>query len=70
MNEWIKVSEKLPEPGMLIITWDGTSHMICRYEKALTWKGYKMKFVNVMTKYGFWNDDVTHWMRFPKPPAQ
>jgi hypothetical protein len=68
MNKWIKVEDKLPEHGMLVITWNGNSYRVCRYETALTWKGYKMKFVSVMNR--FWDDDATHWMRFPKPPIQ
>lgn len=67
--EWIKVNDKLPETGELVITWNGLDFKICRYEKAFTWKGYKLKFVNIMSK-GFWDDNVTHWMKFPKPPAK
>ena len=68
MCNWINIKDKLPEVGQLIIAWDGDAYTICKYEKALTWKGYKLKFVNLMSKYGAWNDNVTHWMNFPKPP--
>jgi len=66
-TQWNKVSEKLPEEGKYVITWNGAEFRICRYKKVLTWKGSKFKFVNVMSK-GFWNDDETHWTYFPDPP--
>jgi hypothetical protein len=66
-TQWTKISEKLPKPGKPVITWNGSAYRICVYEKVLTWKGYKFKFVNLMSN-GFWNDDETHWMYFPSPP--
>lgn len=70
MNEWININDRLPEPNQLVITWNGREHTISKYMQALTWKGYKFKFVNVMSGYGAWNDDVTYWMPFPKPPYE
>lgn len=65
--KWIKITEKPPEEGKHVITWNGFEYRICVYRKVLTWKGWKYKFVNVMSK-GIWNDDETHWMYFPAPP--
>lgn len=66
-NTWYSVKEKLPEVGKRVITWNGVEFRICVYRRALTWSGYKNKFINIMSK-GFWNDDETHWMYFPTPP--
>jgi hypothetical protein len=67
--EWISINKKLPDPNVTIITWNGLDMKICAYRKVFTWKGYKMKFVNIFSR-GFWDDDVTHWMYFPSPPIK
>lgn len=66
-EEWISIKDRLPEEGRLVIAWCGDGYKICKYRKYLTWKGWKLTFVNIMSK-GFEADDVTHWMYFPKPP--
>lgn len=65
---WIKLKDQLSEVGRIIITWNGESYTISKYQKALTWRGYKLKLVNMFSKMGAWNEDVTHWMYFPSPP--
>lgn len=68
--KWNKVAENnFPKEYQVVIAWNGKEFMICRYRKALTWKGYQMKFVNVMSK-GFWDDTITHWTTFPNPPVE
>ena len=65
---WVALVDKSPRENQLVITYNGKGCKVCIYQKALTWKGYKMKFVNTASK-GFWDDEVTYWMPFPKPPC-
>jgi hypothetical protein len=67
--EWFSIKDKLPKPNVSVITWNGNDIKICNYTKAITWKGYQMKFVNIFS-HGFWDDEVTHWMYFPSPPQE
>lgn len=69
---WVAIKDELPNENRLLITWSDktSSYRICRYMKALTWKGYKYKFVNVNSKGVYmWDEDATHWTYFPKPPC-
>lgn len=61
----MKSLEDLPQDGQLIIAYksDNTWYP-ARYKKVLTWKGYKYKFVNLLSS-GFWHDDVVGWNRIP-----
>jgi len=67
-THWHKITDKTPDEDYYVITWNGSDFRVCTYKKVLTWKGYKFKFVNIMSK-GFWNDDETHWTYFPIPPG-
>lgn len=59
------VEDKLPEIGQLVIAYkDGNAYYFAKYGKVLTWKGYKLKFVNLMSN-GLWHDDVVGWNRIP-----
>lgn len=67
MTNWIKVEEKLPEQNQICLVWAGSNMYICKYAKVLTWKGFKLKFVNLLSKR-FWLENVTHWMQIPEGP--
>lgn len=59
------VTDKLPEPNQVVIAYcPDNVYYFARYRKALTWRGNKFKFVNLMSK-GFWNDDVIGWNSLP-----
>ena len=66
--KWNKITEELPPHDKVILCWDGKAYSIGRYSKVLTWKGYKMKIVNVFSRSGMWIENVTHWTYFPQPP--
>ena len=69
--EWIKVEEKMPDEKqvVLVVTKD-FSMFICRYRKALTWKGFRLKFINLLSTSGIWVQNVTHWMPMPELPKE
>ena len=56
---WIPVSERLPEPDIEVITWDGTEMISDRYIEM----DEGMRFSLPGT-----GKQVTHWMPLPPPP--
>lgn len=54
-----------PNNGQYVIAYVPGGTFPAQYRKVLTWKGYKHKFVNLLSK-GFWRDDVIGWNRIPK----
>ncbi len=59
------VDEKLPNEGDVIIAYTSeNSHYFSKYKKVLTWNGYKLKFVNLMS-HGMWFDNVVGWNNIP-----
>jgi len=60
------IEEELPQPEQTVIAYKSdSSYYFAVYRKVLTWKGYKFKFVNLMSK-GFWHDDVVGWNSIPR----
>ena len=61
----MKTIDELPKLNEIVIAYkaDG-SYYFARYGKVLTWKGYKLKFINILSK-GFWHDDVVGWNHIP-----
>ena len=61
----INVEDKLPQPGQIVIAYfDNGNFIISRFTKVLTWKGRRLKFVNMASK-GLWSDNVVGWNRLP-----
>lgn len=68
--EWIKVSDRLPEPGEKVLCYDakygpGTpsvppEYVVCTYGQGGWWW--------TDTETGTQPMDVTHWMPLPPPP--
>ena len=73
MGEWIRVKERLPEPGSRVLVWF--------VDDNASIGGYCLDDYHVMT-YGGMNDNqyfpirdgarqgVTHWQPLPPPPEQ
>jgi hypothetical protein len=60
------VTEELPEKNCVVVAYCKSGGMyIARYEKVLTWTGWKFKFINLMSN-GLWHNDVIGWNRLPK----
>lgn len=60
VQEWIPVSERLPEDGDVVIIWV-TSYMELGWYDADV-AAWKSEYVND------YEGDVTHWMPLPQPP--
>ena len=61
-----KFPEETPKKGQLVIAYcKSGSFYFARYTKALTWGGYKLKFVNINSN-GLWHNDVIGWNNIPK----
>jgi len=55
-----------PKVGSIVIAYCATGHWYpARYRKVLSWTGYKMKYVNLLSKAGLWHDDIVGWNRLP-----
>lgn len=68
VQEWIPVSERLPENHDSCIVYRvssfGGHFSMLRYSKALGWHFYDSEWGDVTV------DDVTHWMPLPEPPKE
>jgi len=59
------INEKTPAYGQVVVAYlSGGSFFFARYCWVWTWRGKRMKFVNLMSK-GFWKNDVIGWNRVP-----
>jgi len=64
--EWIKVADKLPEEGQIVIYYFSVTGIdIGQYNKD------EETGINVFSGCNGWlGDDVTHWMPLPKSPKE
>lgn len=70
---WIKVEDQKPEEGQTVFSWSTQGMKVCIYRKELVlfWKSSgEPKFCNLMSKWLFVDEFVTHWMPIPKPPME
>lgn len=65
---WTKTIDAMPKENQIVITYGKQGMRLCKYCTVLTWRGYKPKFVNLLSSVGIWDDEVTHWIELPKPP--
>jgi len=62
----IKVTEKLPREGQVVVAYFGDSmFIIAIYRKVLTWRGRKIRFVNGRGQY-FNTEEIVGWNRIPQ----
>jgi len=62
--EWIKVEDEVPKAKEYVVAYS-KGYYVCCYKKILTWSGWKLAFVNLLSSHGRWAvEDVTHWYRF------
>ena len=60
MSKWIKCSERMPENDDTVLTWNGDTFQVDRFD------------VNGLV-HGIWHEqrlDVTHWQPLTEPPAE
>ena len=69
--EWIKIQDNKPTINQTVFTWSKQGMRVCIYtnEIGLFGKPQKeAKFCNLMSKWRWIDEDVSHWMPLPKPP--
>lgn len=60
------IDVELPKDNENVIAYKAdNSYYLAKYCQALTWKGRKFKFVNLLSSNGFWHDDVVGWNKIP-----
>ena len=60
-----KIEEITPSYGQVVVAYlPDDNFFFARYTWVWTWKGKRLKFVNLSSK-GFWKDDVIGWNRIP-----
>lgn len=64
---WIKTSERLPEPGENVLVLDKGLEMNVAYLSAPTNFGSVWKD---SIKYRVYKPEITHWMPLPEPPKE
>ena len=70
--EWIKCSERMPEPGVEVLVWiDGhrgpawsNNHALVAYRSAISGHWLQERHERSEPLIG-----VTHWMPLPEPPS-
>ena len=60
IQQWIPVTERLPEEDVRVLVWLGTGDIT--YTQIDTDRLHKKKWRR-------WTKNVTHWMPLPEPPA-
>lgn len=63
-----KFPEDFPKERERIIVYSKNNFLyLCEYKDVLTWRGYKKKFVNVLSRFGEWveEDEIIGWNRIP-----
>jgi len=65
----IKVTDRLPKRGQVVIAYaeDGT-YFFARYDKVLTWSGFQIKFLDLMSR-GTFRNDIVGWLPIPNPSS-
>ena len=62
----IKVESKLPKQDQIVVAYvDDGRYYFAKYAKVLTWRGYKVKFLNLQ-RSGTWRNDVIGWLPTPE----
>ena len=62
MNDWIPVSERLPEDGGIFLVCTGSGAVLLQtYNTDKGWSAFGKDPV-------YWNNINTHWMPLPEPP--
>lgn len=58
---------KPAEDQVVIVYLKEGGYSIAKYSKDLTWSGYKMKFINLLSKGHMWfaEENVLGWNRIP-----
>ncbi|MCK5643909.1 MAG: DUF551 domain-containing protein [Gammaproteobacteria bacterium] len=59
-TSWIKTADRMPEPGLHILFWDGEMIDVGDYDDGL--------FHDLEGRDCLPECFVTHWMPFPEPP--
>ena len=62
MGEWIKCSERMPEPYEYVLVTDG-EHVEVKWWNGHIWDCWAPRNSDISYK------DVAHWMPLPEPPS-
>lgn len=68
MSEWIKCSERLPEPGLRVLATDGSFVGEAYMSAAGNWYRYGTPWAVAWKDWSKDNTTVTHWMPLPDAP--
>ncbi len=61
-----KFPEEKPKENLSVIAYTKNGGIyLANYRKSLTWSGYKMQFINTLSR-GFAIDQVIGWNRIPQ----
>ena len=64
MGEWVKCSERMPEPGAIVLVWEPDyGFPVPAFWNSLV----PCCWMDAISREDI--EDVTHWMPFPCPPA-
>lgn len=61
--EWIKCSERMPDPDSKVIAYTSWGQII--FDMHYMWSKYDSEWISEAT---MWRGIVTHWMPIPNPP--
>ena len=64
---WIPVTERLPEPGSVVIAWNGTRAGEVTFKAKRTGRTKREREPHWQW-CGYTVDKITHWMPLPEPP--
>lgn len=71
MSEWIKCSDRLPEPEITVLVWLSYVDEI-QFAKSVRIVGmggeHKRRWFYNNTGFFYGRDGITHWMPLPPPP--
>lgn len=61
VQEWIPVTDRLPEDGAVVL-----GYMVSRDYRTIKWKNNTQRWEGLLLDYS--KEFVTHWMPLPQPP--